>query len=452
MIPIQQLHAYHVAHQGYTVNEQEGKLVVKKEGFFKASPLAKVETARLLLEKTKEEVYKRGGFDDEEVRVLISCVHQYIKTLAKLPKVPSDKIKQMEQQAQALLLGQTEAKPIDKDLYQLLIANKIPYKVNHLGLRGNYQEKLCVAGEWIDFSLVRKQGNQYFLDEKFLFETNEKGVLVNAFFAGDLGIIPGSAAKSTLPLEKGVQQREADGNYYRLIITAVKSKYVPAFRGDHTFAGLQDDKGRVAFFGQYGVQDDLGFKDLLTAFSHKTAGIETPDRYSGLPFWNYHFLETKEKITKEEYFRIQNQVKQDMKTGVPGAFLTSNCTGYAQCNLQTEKDRSHISPTVWLTLNVLSFVLPEKTVATLSTLFGKAPPWVKNVLHFFPPVYLLSTAWGAALFFFSGEKDKALSEYRTKEHVINTLFRPWRLSITHPLMMRKWQESHRSKQHQGDNS
>lgn len=412
---------------------------------------AKIDSAQLLLTIACNEVSKHKGFDDEDTRKLAACAYQAIKNLEKYPSVVRGQFDLLKQKAFFTLMGQKvlvdKPNTSQQNFINFIESNHIHYKINHLGIPqlGNipFTIPVTIDGQptkWVPFDQLevkedfQTKVNSFYFEGVLLFQTDENKKLVGFGFCGDLGIMKSN--EKTQGIEKGVISRQGDGKCHLIICTAYGSETSPSFLGDHSYFGLVNEEGRVSYVGQFGVVNELGWKDILSAFAHKKAGIESPDRYSGLPYTSYYTTTTEREISPEQYKKLKGSVIKDIENGPMGSIIEDNCTAYVKSSLAKVDINVEVvmSPASWLGRKLVSALLPR---AWATKVINSTPAPIKVLLYCL--AYPITLVWGLLQFFLSGESDGSASTYRNLSHILNTFFCPWRMKVHHPLALREWQ-------------
>ena len=440
----------HIEKKSYLL--ENGKLEFRS--IFKPTPYDKMISAKSLLQASMCAT-KKFGFSNEDVRKLACCAYQAVKEMDKLQQVDSYTMKN----AYRNLMGMGELASIPEQLDKLIQSNHLHYKINRLGIGpypfsqipsgNNYQASILVAGLWIAFSELRieplEKGFDFKKDGKLLFKTDCNYQLSGYFFCGIQGIIPGMATEIGMKegVVKGTHPKEApDGKYHLIIGTATSSKTAPKLKGNHSYLGLIDPEGNKTFFGQFGILEKVDCGDVPTMCARKKAGIESPDRYTGLPYTGYHILETKLEITKAKYDLIHSSAVHDIAEGREGSMMEDNCTGYvkttlAKANIEVE---TAMTPTVWFYRWLLPKIFPESFSESLIELGRKLPAIITFFLHYLTPIYPVQIFFGLGQTLTSFEWKKGWENLENFNTVFRAIFFPWRYFINEPLALRDWQQ------------
>lgn len=328
---------------------------------------------------------------------------------------------------------------------QIVLENRLHYQFHATDtILSEEYLSLPVKGKninWSDVEIEEKESERVFkLKDKELFKTDKKGNFVDYHAHGISGILPGSPQK---PQKRYMHapfiNKEASGEYKVWVCTALKNLNRPACLGDHSFVGLEDPKGRVTFYGQFGTQEEVSWYNSM---KHFNVGIESPDRYQSLPLTNYINTQTTKTISKEDFQSLRSEFSKDFeKNNLKGSFLKDNCTGYTIKKLQKvgiDID-AKMSNTEWLGRQVLS-VFPKSFADKAVDFYENLPSLVKKSLHFavipFYGIALFANLFFWATSYFSEEK---ASDCDVK--LFDVFFRPWNIYSNHPLKLYKWQQN-----------
>lgn len=345
--------------------------------------------------------------------------------------------------------------------FEIVSRNRLHYQfhITDIKLLPN-KLSLPIGDDIVDFSQLKMEERRlsrggveriWSLDGKEVFKTDGKGVFKDYHFHGISGILSGTAKKPGedlmhLPYIK----KQATGRNHVWVCTALKNAEVPLFFGDHSFLGLEDEKGHVTFYGQFGTEEDVFFYNFA---KHFKVGIESPDRYFSLPLTNYINTQVRKGISQEDFKALKSQFENDFKNNdLKGSFLRHNCTEYV-----VEKLRSigldvntKISNSEWAFRHGIYWLLPKSSKDYLLDKYERLSELAKKVMHIVVfPFYLVSVMgnmlfWSASFFY---EKDKANCDV----NFMDIFIRPWNIYSNHPLQLYKWQLKQQQQELRGQN-
>ena len=396
------------------------------------------------------------GFTSEDTRKLACCAFQSLRNLTHPPKAASAQLCRKEREAFWNFIGHDAVQRRDettKLFEDLVIANHLHCIVNRLGLCNEREAvSILVNGQWIPLSGLSQKpsddGIEFYHEGALAFRVKKDYTLDGYFFCGDRGLIPGSAAVAAHEaLDRGTLSTPADGSYYVIVGTALRSQAAPSLFSDHGYLGLVNAGGRTTYFGQFETAGHTSCRNASAPYAHKTVGVEAPDRFTELPFTSFDVKETKLKIIKKQYEKLKEVAIQDVSLGLDGSFLKDNCAGYVVQTLKKAgiQATARISPVVffwkWAAHALFSPLLAEK----ISNRIDALPKWAVAALHFEPISYITNLIFHLMRSLMSYEKKLGYRNIFHIRYFLQAVFCPWTLSVNHPLALRAWQISQEQK-------
>ena len=389
----------------------------------------------------------------EKIVNVVNCAYKYINEVVSLHKAhnPQAYERLMAKVLCAKIGGKFDYQmlldPKYADYKAFLLANHLQHKMQALGDEVYVFPSVTVGDDTALWEFMTKEprmdvagkviGYNFSYFGKDLFQTDTSYKLAKDYCYLNRKISKYNPITSPEVLPYDVQ--EADGKF-RLEIWTVVNK-VSVLRGAHACAVLVNDKGERFGVGRMGIADDVNCGHLLTAFGKKRGVIETPDRFLFLSKEQFRFEKTEILIDEKMYTLIMDKVKGDkVDMEHVTSVLRNNCVSYVQeimqmagVNTNTEVHvllapfLRHISPEMW-----------EKFHRST----GAMPTWIRRGLYalfVFPVIYVPSVALGLIVKIFSLHNFNGLKPDLT---LTDWLFKPWKLSIHHPLILEKWQKAH----------
>lgn len=425
---INKIHRFHIDRAEYFLSEENTPT--------QGSP--KLETGEKLLRLAKDSI------DEKEKKLLQGCAFDYLNGLKKSGET-GEEFENLFAEAFLILIGKPDSEVEDikeaiasnSDWYQFIINNRIHYMVHRQDFTLTPEEinnQVCVDGEWFDLTQLDKEETEkgftfYPKDSKDpLFTTDSSLKLTDHFWAGFKGVIKGNAMK--VYSFNDFFHVPASGKYWVTVYSVAKDLTDYSFGDSHGYLGLEEADGKVIYAGQYGVEDDLGYSDILQPFGPKKMGLEVPDRYTSVPLAQNQVNEVKIEITKEQYNTLYESIQKDNEKGIDGSLIRGNCTAYVRKKLKLINIQAKTSITAHrFLLSYAIKIFPKPLQRRLITWVKKTPSWVKTIFVFLPIIHIPMIAIIAWAKLCSAGKDITL---------VNAIFRPWKLDVDHPVALFEW--------------
>ena len=376
-----------------------------------------------------------------EKALLTSCAsdymkwtkHQNVELKAKLlnrhlNKGVSDASK-VDALAKLILNGSDWIKFMEANLlHHAILSGGITY-------HSDLTEKIKVEDQWLDWSQLTQvatdSGYQFLYQGNEVFTTDKDYVLKNYMYAGEQGIIKGT--RKTHGVDTYFQ-KPPSGKFWLKIYTSWQDDFYAQFGKSHSYIGLEDDKGKMRYAGQYISTGNMGFVDYLTVGGKKKVSIETPDRYVLLPLSRWKVTEGKIEISKDDYNKLLESVKKDKSSTRKEHLLSGNCTKYVQDKLKILGIHSKISFTAQdILFRMLLKPLPRCVGNRVYRWVKRLPKPIQKIAHFNPVLYPFLATLGILLRIGSGPKSDISA--------LHCLLTPWKVTISHPLALKEWTES-----------
>ena len=446
---VSDLRRHHVERNSYRLDGELDKLQVVPD--ISLSGETKIQVAKQLLEYSKTKT--QSGFNDEEVRILSSCAFDAIRNLKDLPKVDSEEIKKLTEEATWNLMGHTEVPKStaeQKELFdKIVIGNRIHYAVNRLHQMNQAAPlSLLINGKWVSLTDLTQEK----VGEELLFKNAQGEILFKTksdytfnveeyYYCGQYGIVKGNFYKDTMPIEKGYDKVENhDGKYYAEIHNSIVAKEsfprVIGARTSHAYLGLIDTDGTRTFCGEYAIFGNVN-----------VMGSVHSDRARTKPFHEQHELVTRKEITKEQHDILKAQMVIDVQKGrLDPIDAEDNCTNYVSTRLrQAGVEIEGVDQWQTTLVNIgfrwlISSICPQSWYKPITDFVEDLPLFIKIPLHFFPPVYIVNVLLGLVQTlsgFYFGEGHHPLYNFK---FLLKAIFCPWVPNIHHPIALARWQE------------
>lgn len=445
----QDIHQRHVAKQFYIVTDV-GDIQEKTKKAF--SWQAFITVSKLL---TCAQDPMRST-DDR--KIFQACAYDYLRSLEKKGIALEDQetYDRLLAETLILLMGQQPKESLVNSLseeihnnspwFHFIQKNHIHYLVHRENLP--YDEglvgKICVDNHWYDWSdlteTITEEGRSFSynrIEGIELFKTDETYKLKDYCYAGSLGVLSGNVSQAET-IEKFFK-RPPTGKYWLSLYSMNKGPTDLRFGKSHSYMGLEDAEGNLFYAGQYGLETPFSVSDAFAPFGKKKMGIETPDRYTGLPLAHYFVKEGRIEITKDEYEKLETSIREDKQHGVSGSLINRNCTEYVKKKLELIGLKTKTSIKAQEFFFRLALNLVPKSWAERAITWQKGlPKWVKKVAHFNPLLYPFVVVSCAVVTLLSG--------FRSDVSVINAIVRPWKVKIQHPVVLAEGLETFEKEQ------
>lgn len=430
------IHNHHISKRFYEIREDQTIHSVTPERCL--SPLG---TAKKILVLANSEEYS-----PEQKRTLQSCAYDYLRWMEKKGLITEENREEFyttSAEALTFLLGKSPdeerihalALEIKNNTvwHQLIRSNHIHYAIHGQQNRvpDDFVGKICIDGNWHSVSDLRKidseDGYSFLSTNDLLFKTDRNYRLSGYFYGGNCGILPGEAIEANGM--EGFFNRPPTGKHWLSVYACTRGPTQVQFGPTHSYLGLEDEEGNFLYAGQFGLDKEPEFFDILFPFVDKKMGIEAPDRYSSIPLAQHHIAEARIEITKEQYKKLIESIHKDKAEGVGGSLIKGNCTDYVGKKLRMIGIKTKTTLTFQEFLVRLSLqVLPEK-ISRKVIQWGKSlPDWAKKVAHFNPIFYPLVTESAFIVTLFSGKINSDFS-------ILNAIIRPWKIKVSHPVAL-----------------
>lgn len=445
---ISQVHNNHIQQDFYQI--QDDNKVIVSDTINESQAL---ETAKKLfvLSQTKD-------LDPKKKRIVTSCTFDYLRWIEKKKLITKDVKDTFDAMYAHALLNlfiedpepyqiESMVKQIEQNTpwYQFIIANHIHYSTHSQQVSFNKDviDKVCIQGQWVNFSSLEmkktKEGYGFYADNRMLFQTDQNFKLKGYSYLGHEGIVQGTA--KDIDGLNAFFKRPASGKYWLSVYVNSKHPGQVQFGQSHSYLGLEDAEGNLNYVGQYGLTDNFAYADYISPFGKKKMGIEIPDRYSGLPLARYDIKETRIEITEEEYKKLTESIKRDKENSVEGDLIQGNCSEYVAKKLKMIGIKAKTTLTFQdFLLRMAIQVFPKKLQNRVIQYTQSLSDTVKKVAHFNPFLYPVVIVCTAIVSLLSWGSVKKFS-------VIDAIFRPWRVKVSHPIALGDWIEEFNQHQH-----
>ncbi|MEX2304619.1 MAG: hypothetical protein WD595_00335, partial [Waddliaceae bacterium] len=417
------VHKFHINKQSYILTENQKIQMAPRE----------LSTGEKLLDLANRSV------DPKEKKILEACAYDYLRALEK-KGCADEGFYPLLARALSKILGNSDIEQVkehiseNSDWYKFFLTNNIQYQAHRQDFKlvDNVAGMVAVNGEWIEMNLLEKratpEGFEFYREDVLLFKTDENLKLKGYFYGGQKGVVEGSPTQADTLGE--FFQKPATGKYWVTVYGVAKDLTDLSFGRSHSYLGLEDSQGRVSYVGQFGVLKDFNVKDVVTPLGKKEMGIEIIDRYSSLPLSQYLLNEAKIQVTEQQYQILTDSIKRDSAEGVEGSLIKGNCSSYVKEKLKLIGVQAKISVTLqrYLFSQVIR-VFPKSIQRKVMDWTKNTPDWLAKVLLFNPVVYLPTILVTGIAKLLSAGNDISL---------IQAIFKPWKLTVDHPIALFNW--------------
>jgi len=287
--------------------------------------------------------------------------------------------------------------------------------------------------------LRRKVGYRFTYQGEEVFQTDLQLKLQQGYTYHHEGIVAYDPVRSCSILPYDKRDPQEWGNRHVLEIwTSIDYKESPLFvRGDHAYLVLKDNCGNLFGAGRF------------------VRFLQTPDPYLLFPKEHRTYRKTEIPLDKETFDFFLKQIQKD-KLKLNGIInkciqyvyslalmLGKNCTYYLKDLLQKRGIHigTEISPPMILFKKLCPSSWWEPLTRGVARLKTTLPSPLAKGLYFFPPWYFCIVLFGTTRFFLNLALPSNLAYIKPMD-LFDSVFRPWRVKMDHPLGLAAWQDEH----------